>query len=296
MLSKTTKSKTPSTKNAGNEIPMCGKSSRKVSLSATTLLLSSPELVAAPWLAAEARNRNWRVEFLTSRPRLGQSAIFFYGSTLDAEKVSRDYDLALLGPPLDLLAHLPSDLLLRHVEFRRWDQIPSRPDPMFIKPADPIAKTFDAGLYRGRETIPFRRQIPAETPVLISEPAEWLIEYRCFVLEGNVVATSPYLSFGRPLHHTRGRASADPPAPVLDVCRRLAHSPSPKLPPAFVIDIGLIEDRGWAVIEFNPAWCAGLLSADPALVIDVLHRSCRPAARLTQSDRQWFLKRPVPQP
>jgi hypothetical protein len=36
---------------------------------------------------------------------------------------------------------------------------------------------------------------------------------------------------------------------------------------------GLVEGRGWAVVEFNPAWCSGLLGADPAGVLGVLERA-----------------------
>jgi len=33
-----------------------------------------------------------------------------------------------------------------------------------------------------------------------------------------------------------------------------------------VVDVGLVEGHGWAVVESNPVWCSGLLEADPAAV------------------------------
>lgn len=42
---------------------------------------------------------------------------------------------------------------------------------------------------------------------------------------------------------------------------------SMELPRAVVIDVGFIVGRGWAVIEFNAAWGAGLNGCDPAKVL-----------------------------
>src|SRR4029453_15325764 len=110
-----------------------------------------------------------------------------------------------------------------------------------------------------------------------AEPVEWLAEYRCFVREGEVVASSPYLSFGRPVWRPWGQGGekAVPSKDALAVCSRLLAAGSPALPPALGGEWGLVEGGGWAVVEFNPAWCSGLLGADPASVLSVLERSCR---------------------
>ena len=215
--------------------------------------------------------------------------IVFYGSLLDARKVADRFGLALLEPPLDLLVCLPPAMLLRRVEYCRWSELGHFSRPVFLKPADPLAKVFDAGVYRERGQIRAITPIPAETPVLMAEPVEWMAEYRCFVLDGQVVAASPYLSFGRPLqHHATGAA---PPAPVVEICHRLLSFAKVAMPPAFVVDVGLLDDRGWAVVEFNPAWCSGLLSADPVKVLDVLKRSCRRRTNVDLGDRRWVLQR-----
>jgi ATP-grasp domain-containing protein len=41
----------------------------------------------------------------------------------------------------------------------------------------------------------------------------------------------------------------------------LTHSMS--LPRTVVVDVGFIDGRGWAVIEFNAAWGAGVNGCDP---------------------------------
>jgi ATP-grasp domain, R2K clade family 3 len=257
-----------------------------VQMKRTTLVLSTHSLPASQSLAEAARRRGWHIISLDRPVALPAKTveIVFYGSTLVAMEAAERLGLALLEPPLDLLARLPPALLLRGVEFHRWGDLQRLPRQLFVKPADPLAKLFDAGVYSAREQIRTATPIPTETPVLIADPVEWLAEYRCFVLDRQVVATSPYLSFGRPLHHGENKAFATPP-PVQEVCRRLLALP--ELPPAFVVDVGLIEERGWAVVEFNPAWCSGLLSADPARVLDVLKRSCISRRALSHEDRRW---------
>jgi hypothetical protein len=46
------------------------------------------------------------------------------------------------------------------------------------------------------------------------------------------------------------------------------------LPEAVVIDVGIIEGRGWAVLEANAAWCSGIYGCDPAEVLRVVERAC----------------------
>lgn len=98
-------------------------------------------------------------------------------------------------------------------------------------------------------------------------------------------------SFGRSLGYGMASASVTP-QPVLEVCRRLFALSETLLPPAFVVDVGLIEDRGWAVVEFNPAWCSGLRSAKAELMLDMLRRSCRARRHLAPADRRWVLRHP----
>lgn len=57
------------------------------------------------------------------------------------------------------------------------------------------------------------------------------------------------------------------------------------------MDVGLIDDRGWAVVEFNPSWCSGVLGADPRKVLAVLERACQDGRRLSVADQQWVLER-----
>ena len=79
-----------------------------------------------------------------------------------------------------------------------------------------------------------------DTPVLVAEPVAFLAEFRCFVREGSVVATSPYLSFGKPVWKPWGQGGEKmvPSMDAVAVCWRLFDGRL-ALPPAFVVDVGL---------------------------------------------------------
>lgn len=259
-----------------------------------TLLLSTRSMPGTGALDEAACEAGWSVHAWDENPpeTLG-GRVVYYGRTDVAMQAAARYLLALLEPPLDLLSRLPAPLRLRDVEFARFRDLSRLRRPTFVKPADPLDRCFDAGVYSDARDIRAPRGIDPNTPVLVAEPVEWLAEFRCFVREGSVVATSPYLNFGKPVWKAWGHGGekAAPSMDAIAVCRRLLEAKSPALPPAFVVDVGLIEYRGWAVVEFNPTWCSGLLGADPAAVLGVLERACRDADLLATEDRRWLLDR-----
>lgn len=59
--------------------------------------------------------------------------------------------------------------------------------------------------------------------------------------------------------------------------QRLLADPAVELPRAAVVDVGPIEGRGWAVIEQNAAWGAGIYECDPFAVLEVLRQANRGA-------------------
>jgi hypothetical protein len=260
----------------------------------TTLVLSAWSLPAARPLADTARAAGWAAAALDDTPSIAGDVVY-YGTTDRALEAADRFRLALLEPPLDLLARLPLEFRRRAVEFARFGDLGRLKQPTFVKPADALNKAFDAGVYGNARDIRAPRGVDEQTPVLVSEPIEWSAEYRCFVRDGEIAAWSPYLSFGRPTWKpfAPGTRPNPPPAGVRAFCQRLVRS-GVALPPAFVVDVGLIDDRGWAVVEFNPVWCAGLLGADPAQVLGVLKRACRPADQLGDADLQWMVSRPAP--
>ncbi len=56
----------------------------------------------------------------------------------------------------------------------------------------------------------------------------------------------------------------------------LLDDPRVVLPRAAVINVGVIAERGWAVVELNAAWGAGLYGCDPERVLDVVQHATEP--------------------
>jgi ATP-grasp domain, R2K clade family 2 len=46
---------------------------------------------------------------------------------------------------------------------------------------------------------------------------------------------------------------------------------------AVALDVGIIRGRGWAVVELNSAWGAGIYGCDPARVLEVLQAAAVPS-------------------
>jgi hypothetical protein len=252
-----------------------------------TLLLASLSLPSARQLAQLVTARRWRVHALDETPDVhvgGRRT--FYGGTDRAAAYAERFRLALLEPPLDLLARAPAALLARDVRYGTLAELAQLRGPVFVKPADPVLRTFDAGVYRSVADVRGRRPLDGRTPVLVSEPVEWTSELRCFVRDGRVAAWSPYLSFGRPVWKP-GCATAAAPASLWAFCERLVDAMRGALPPAFVVDVGVLADGRWAAVEFNPAWCSGVLGADAAGVLRVVERAALGAESATREDRRW---------
>jgi hypothetical protein len=238
-------------------------------------------------LIAAAEAAGWSVHAADTDPlpaALAEPAV--HVSTDRALAVARALDLALLEPPFDLLARVPERYLRRQVEAATFADLDRLAGRTFVKPADPLDKWFDAGTYSDPRDIRTRQPRP-DAPVLLSEVVEWSVEFRYFVLEGKAVAGSPYIAHGRTSWTARNGPLPQAGLAVVEgVCAEMASD----LPPAFVLDVGMIADRGWAVVEFNPIWSAGLLAADAHAVLPALLRATRARRALTTEDARWDVR------
>jgi hypothetical protein len=94
--------------------------------------------------------------------------------------------------------------------------------------------------------------LPQDTAVFIAETVRLTAEVRSFVLEGQVLDAAVY----------EGNAAiGDAIAFIAEVLKTVS------LPRSVVVDVGFIADRGWAVIEFNAAWGAGLNGSNATKVL-----------------------------
>jgi hypothetical protein len=120
---------------------------------------------------------------------------------------------------------------------------------------------------------------PDETPVLVSSVVKWSVEFRCFLLDREVKTFSAYLRNGE-LQRDAGYPHSDAEeVEMLAFMSRLRADARVRLPRAAVVDVGVIEGRGWAVIEQNAAWGSGIYGCDPERVLEVLRHAAEPAPR-----------------
>lgn len=214
----------------------------------------------------------WRLDEDLTKPGLKGVP---YGSQTFCEIIAQQMGWTLKQNSFDWLARVHPYYLKRKVEFMTLGEAKKIIERKFIKPADD--KCFEAKVYEPGTFQP-HDSIQDNYPVLVSEPVEFDLEYRCFV-DHRVRTWSNYIMF----EHL-----ADPRfwnmVPMED--ERLPHD----LVNSFlydsefhdfdittvpsVIDVGRIKGKGWAIIETNQAWASGLYGCDPGEVLKVLEQSC----------------------
>lgn len=264
--------------------------------SSPALLILAPRVTddsVAVWRAARdaglqtQRLANWRVpDELKSFP--GDIAI--YAEPLFAEAVADQLGMVLIEPPIDWLVRLPRSLRHREVSLMRLSEARARVMNQFVKPAD--GKVFEPKVYATGEDLPTVEQVE-DIQVLVSEPVTFLNEFRCFVLEGEVVSASPYWR-----NHALAQAEdgswpfqGSEEVEAMAFAKEVLTHPEVTYPPAFVLDVGCTREHGWAVIEGNPCWGAGLYGCSPSAALDTGRRAVRRRAALTPEDAQWVSSR-----
>lgn len=212
------------------------------------------------------RLQSWRVpeEFYASYP------LAIYGESLWATFVAQQLGGELFEPPLDWLANLPPHFLGRKVEFCTLKEAREKSFPLFVKPAG--EKEFEARVYASATDLPPDEDRQESQPVLVSEIVEWEVEYRCFLLEGRVLTAS---SYWRGELSTRDATGNYPSPPdemraAIELAEKVTRKNRKFGRFAIVIDVGIIRDFGWAVVEANPAFGSGIYGCDPEQVLKVI--------------------------
>ncbi|MFD7256097.1 ATP-grasp domain-containing protein [Streptomyces sp. NPDC059874] len=203
-----------------------------------------------------------------------------YGGPLLADRVAGELDVAALQPPADWLARLPVALTGRRVEAVTLAQARRLRRPAFVKP--PTDKLFPARIHPDGSRLPGPDAFDDDLPVLVSDIVRFDREYRLFVLDGAVHVGSRY-SVGPRLDPAR--LAQDPyAAEVRAFAAELLAAADGSLPSAAVVDVGLLDEGGWAVVEANPAWASGGYACDPGKVLDVVLRAAGPKAETAPED------------
>jgi hypothetical protein len=209
-----------------------------------------------------------------------------YGETLFADALMEPLGIAMLEPTEDWLPALPDRYRLREVRLATLGEAISLAAPAFVKAPD--EKWIPARVYSSGAAIEADPGLSRDMAVLVAEPVVFEVEFRLFVMDRVVRASSVYVRGGN-IASVGGEWPSNPgeEAEALSFAGSLLADHSVSLPGAVVVDVGRIQDRGWAVVEANPAWASGLCGTDPRAVLPVIRRATVPRARLSEEDRRW---------
>ena len=213
------------------------------------------------------RVHGWKV------PAVDRAEVAVYAEPLLATHIAQTLGLELLEPAIDWLPSVPESWRKRSVQLATMEEARCAVEPRFVKSA--AGKEFDARVYVTGKDLPHGEKIADSLAVLIQEPVHWEVEYRCFVSDRLVRAAASYWRHGREPRDENGMWCAGELVEATDFCNDFLNDPKVNVPHACVIDVGIIEGRGWAVIEFNAAWSSGIYGCDGEAVLPVLRSACR---------------------
>jgi hypothetical protein len=259
-----------------------------------TLILPPRDTADAQAISIAASNAGWQVVRLATwraPATLQGRELVLYGEPLFIDVITPALGLAVLEASWDWTATLPEEYRRRNIRFTILSEATSQSTRAFVKPTED--KCFAARLYSsGSALAAASAALPGSTPVLVAEPVTWDIEFRCFVLNRRVMTYAPYLRDGEPLQEETRTwpSSAAESEEALTYANALLADSRVVLPAAIVVDVGKIRGRGWAVVETNGAWGAGIYGCDPAGVLPVLARATRPLDALCAEDAGWIRK------
>ncbi|MFN0056581.1 MAG: ATP-grasp domain-containing protein [Planctomycetales bacterium] len=238
----------------------------------TTLLLSSRHTPDNQALWRVAVQSGWdveRVRGLTVPAGLEETELVIYLEPLIAREISGQLGLTLIEAPEDWLVRLHAKYRRRDIEMTSLGAARRLGSPRFLK--SPNDKTFAAQVYRTGADLPAEE--PDDMPLLLAEPVAFEVEYRCFVHERAVRTISPYVRFGELASQSGFVAPESEQAEALGFANLLLADERVEVPVAIVLDVGRIEGRGWAAVELNGAWGAGIYGCDPCAVLEVIRNA-----------------------
>lgn len=237
------------------------------------------------------RLRNWRAPeelLLSGREKL------IYGEPLFAEAVADQLGIVLFEPVTTWLPSLPHSVLRRRVHLCKLSHVHEYGMPIFVKPAE--GKVFEPRVVYEPGELPKIEKID-DLDVLVSDPVRFDLEVRFFVSSRRPICSSPYWRHGKLARDESGEWPflGTEEREATSFLEELLKNSAVELPPSVVIDIGRIENDGWAVIEANPLWGAGLYgcASHRALrqILNALRQSMKPRANASPEELHWVSKR-----
>lgn len=188
-----------------------------------------------------------------------------YGDPLFCDIVAVQLGVRLLEPPHDFLQRLDKRFLKREITLTTLARARKElTKPTFVKSA--TDKSITTRVYSSGADLPDRNVAPDHLPVLLSEPVRWLQEWRLFVRWDHILAYSLYFREGVLDIARTWEEQAD----MLQYAVPLVEEIAELLPDGVVLDIGIIDGSGWAVVEANPVWGGGIYGCEPQYVLHAL--------------------------
>ncbi len=255
-----------------------------------TLILSPSYNTESRILRKAAQDLKWETfrfegENIPTWYAHGDSQHAIYCTVPKAFNVAHQLNSILLGCNSHWLADLPEKFSKRRIDLLELRDAARIQGDRFIKPA--LGKSFDAAVRTSQQLMSQTTHLPRGLLVHASEVVQWETEYRCFTKDHKVITLSPYrrgdVTFASYKSPLRG------PPRELDEASEFADSVlnSVPCPRAFVLDVGIIKGRGWAVVEPNECWGAGIYGCKPLKVLEVLLAATVQKLKATKEDLKW---------
>ncbi|MCB1051180.1 MAG: ATP-grasp domain-containing protein [Acidobacteria bacterium] len=237
-----------------------------------TLILSPRYTEDGQLLWKAALDAGWHIHRLSSW-QIGPEARsivdpVLYVEAMFAPTFAEELGVVLSEPSLDWLPKLPFRFRLRDIQLMTLGEAHRLEKDAFVKP--PNDKSFAAKVY-SPGGLP--EDFPESMPVLVAEPVTWENEFRCFFLDQKLVTYSVYARWGELQDQEGYQHSPEEETELHTFLAEILSDSNVSFPNAAVLDVGKIQGKGWAVVEQNAAWGAGLYGADPALVLQVIRKA-----------------------
>ncbi|PJJ62774.1 ATP-grasp domain-containing protein [Chryseobacterium geocarposphaerae] len=194
--------------------------------------------------------------------------IAVYGEDIYAEIVAEQCNLTLTKPDDNWLSKISEEFTKRKISYGQLKDFVDK-ENIFIKCSD--FKSFKAGIFDKVTNIKGFETLDLESTVFTSEVVEWELEVRCFVLNNEI---KTYSSYWRNDAFDTNPLSETEHKDLFEFFNSFMKQYAKTLPKAIVLDFGIIKEKGWALIEANPAWCSGLCDCDAKKALEVVVESC----------------------
>lgn len=191
----------------------------------------------------------------------------FYGEPIFCDLVAGWLGYQLDTPSEFCLGKMPYELIKRQVRYTTYFEAQKLTQPKFIKP--PIHKRFAARVYQN-PSLELNHPADPQEPVLISDPVEFGIEIRSFILDRKIVTFSPYVGHWAARSNRWDLMPEEAPG-FENFVKKVVTSVGTSA--AYVLDVGFIKNKGWAVIEVSPVSSSSIYGCDPKKVLEVLRRA-----------------------